>query len=144
MARDPVGTLEMLVSLGFQRVLTSGCDTSALEGLPVIKRLIDQVCLKRGVCTCVTCANKGTHCLSPYVRRLKGESLSCQVSLSISFILDEFDFGCFIVIINLSGGGITERNLQRILEGSGAEEFHCSARSSKDSAMKYRSDKNKT
>lgn len=60
-------------------------------------------------------------------------------------ILDEFDFGCFIVpgILNLSGGGITERNLQRILEGSGAQEFHCSARSSKDSAMKYRSDKNK-
>lgn len=56
-------------------------------------------------------------------------------------ILDEFDFVCFIVIINLSGGGITERNLQRILEGSGAQEFHCSARSSKDSAMKYRSDK---
>lgn len=36
------------------------------------------------------------------------------------------------------GGGITERNLQRILEGSGAEEFHCSARSSRDSAMKFR------
>lgn len=57
-------------------------------------------------------------------------------------MLDEVDFGCFIIIINLSGGGITERNLQRILEGSGAQEFHCSARSSKDSAMKYRSDKN--
>lgn len=37
-----------------------------------------------------------------------------------------------------TGGGITERNLQRILEGSGAQEFHCSARSSKDSAMKFR------
>uniref|UniRef100_A0A3Q2CB14 Copper homeostasis protein cutC homolog n=1 Tax=Cyprinodon variegatus TaxID=28743 RepID=A0A3Q2CB14_CYPVA len=36
------------------------------------------------------------------------------------------------------GGGITERNLQRILEGSGAEEFHCSARSTRDSAMKFR------
>lgn len=52
MARDPVVTLETLVSLGFQRVLTSGCDASALEGLPVIKRLIDQVCLTR-VCVCV-------------------------------------------------------------------------------------------
>lgn len=39
----------------------------------------------------------------------------------------------------MTGGGITERNLQRILEGSGAEEFHCSARSSRDSAMKFRS-----
>lgn len=53
MARDPVVTLETLVSLGFQRVLTSGCDASALEGLPVIKRLIDQVCLVKGVCTCL-------------------------------------------------------------------------------------------
>lgn len=52
MAHDPVVTLETLVSLGFQRVLTSGCDTSALEGLPVIKRLIDQVCLTSGVCVC--------------------------------------------------------------------------------------------
>ncbi|KAK3507065.1 hypothetical protein QTP70_003875 [Hemibagrus guttatus] len=41
-------------------------------------------------------------------------------------------------IIIMPGGGITERNLQRILEGSGAQEFHCSARSSKDSAMKFR------
>ncbi|XP_068923284.1 copper homeostasis protein cutC homolog isoform X3 [Petaurus breviceps papuanus] len=36
------------------------------------------------------------------------------------------------------GGGITERNLQRILEGSGATEFHCSARSARDSCMKFR------
>lgn len=37
-----------------------------------------------------------------------------------------------------TGGGITDRNLQRILEGSGATEFHCSARSSRDSGMKFR------
>uniref|UniRef100_A0A8C4GMW5 Copper homeostasis protein cutC homolog n=1 Tax=Dicentrarchus labrax TaxID=13489 RepID=A0A8C4GMW5_DICLA len=79
--------LETLVSLGFQRVLTSGCDSTALEGLPLIKRLIDQA--------------KGRISIMP-------------------------------------GGGITERNLQRILEGSGAQEFHCSARSGKDSAMKFR------
>ena len=36
------------------------------------------------------------------------------------------------------GGGITERNLERILKGSGAKEFHCSARSSRDSIMAYR------
>lgn len=46
MVHDPVVAVETLVSLGFQRVLTSGCDTSALEGLPLVKRLIDQVCLK--------------------------------------------------------------------------------------------------
>lgn len=78
MARDPVVTLETLVSLGFQRVLTSGCDASALEGLPVIKRLIDQVCLAKGVCTCLFAYR--TDCLSLYVHRLKRESLLCQVS----------------------------------------------------------------
>lgn len=90
MARDPVVTLETLVSLGFQRVLTSGCDASALEGLPVIKRLIDQVCLAKGVCVHVCLLIVGTYCLSPHVHRLKRESLLCQVSQhfpSIHFIL---------------------------------------------------------
>uniref|UniRef100_A0A3Q3BQ35 Copper homeostasis protein cutC homolog n=1 Tax=Kryptolebias marmoratus TaxID=37003 RepID=A0A3Q3BQ35_KRYMA len=87
MVHDPAVALDALISLGFERVLTSGCDSSALEGLHVIKRLIDQA---------------------------KGR------------------------IIVMPGGGITERNLQRILEGSGAQEFHCSARSSRDSAMKFR------
>ncbi|XP_034753785.1 copper homeostasis protein cutC homolog isoform X2 [Etheostoma cragini] len=87
MVNDPVVALETLISLGFQRLLTSGCENSALEGLPLIKRLIEQA--------------KGRIAIMP-------------------------------------GGGITERNLQRILEGSGAEEFHCSARSSRDSAMKFR------
>uniref|UniRef100_A0AAQ4RZV0 Copper homeostasis protein cutC homolog n=1 Tax=Gasterosteus aculeatus aculeatus TaxID=481459 RepID=A0AAQ4RZV0_GASAC len=87
MVHDPVAALETLVSLGFQRLLTSGCENSALEGLPLIKQLIDQA--------------KGRIAIMP-------------------------------------GGGITERNLQRILEGTGAQEFHCSARSSRDSAMKFR------
>lgn len=87
MVYDPLSALETLISMGFERVLTSGCDTSALEGLPLIKRLTDQA---------------------------KGR------------------------IVVMPGGGITERNLQRILEGSGASEFHCSARSPKDSGMKFR------
>lgn len=87
MVREPVVALETLVSLGFERLLTSGSDCTALEGLPVIKRLVEQA---------------------------KGR------------------------IIVMPGGGITERNLQRILEGSGAQEFHCSARSNRDSAMKFR------
>ncbi|KAG8549736.1 hypothetical protein GDO81_019821 [Engystomops pustulosus] len=41
-------------------------------------------------------------------------------------------------IIVMPGGGITERNLHRILEGAGVQEFHCSARSTKESLMKYR------
>uniref|UniRef100_A0A8C4VLB3 Copper homeostasis protein cutC homolog n=1 Tax=Gopherus evgoodei TaxID=1825980 RepID=A0A8C4VLB3_9SAUR len=87
MVHDPLVALETLVSLGFERVLTSGCDSSALEGLPLIKRLTEQA---------------------------KGR------------------------IVVVPGGGITERNLQRILEGSGAPEFHCSARSARDSGMKFR------
>lgn len=58
MVLDPVVALETLISLGFHRVLTSGCDTSALEGLPLIKRLVEQVShfLKRnfqGLSLCV-------------------------------------------------------------------------------------------
>ncbi|XP_056465252.1 copper homeostasis protein cutC homolog [Gadus chalcogrammus] len=87
MVQDPEAALETLMSLGFQRLLTSGCDCSALEGLPVLKRLVKQA--------------KGRISIMP-------------------------------------GGGITERNLQRILEGSRAQEFHCSARSGRDSAMKFR------
>ncbi|XP_076868056.1 copper homeostasis protein cutC homolog isoform X2 [Brachyhypopomus gauderio] len=87
MVHDPSVAVETLASLGFERILTSGCESSALEGLPLIKRLTEQA---------------------------KGR------------------------IIIMPGGGITERNLQRILEGSGAQEFHCSARSSRDSAMKFR------
>uniref|UniRef100_A0AAY4E701 Copper homeostasis protein cutC homolog n=1 Tax=Denticeps clupeoides TaxID=299321 RepID=A0AAY4E701_9TELE len=87
MVHDPAVALEMLISLGFERVLTSGLDSSALEGLPLIKRLVEQA---------------------------KGR------------------------IVIMPGGGISERNLQRILEGSSVQEFHCSARSTKDSAMKFR------
>ncbi|XP_036592270.1 copper homeostasis protein cutC homolog isoform X1 [Trichosurus vulpecula] len=87
MVQDPVVALETLLTLGFERVLTSGCDSSALEGLPVIKQLVEQA---------------------------KGK------------------------IVVMPGGGITERNLQRILEGSGATEFHCSARSARDSGMRFR------
>uniref|UniRef100_A0A8C0E2B4 Copper homeostasis protein cutC homolog n=1 Tax=Balaenoptera musculus TaxID=9771 RepID=A0A8C0E2B4_BALMU len=68
MVHDPMAALETLLTLGFERVLTSGCDSSALEGLPLIKRLIDQA---------------------------KGR------------------------IVVMPGGGVTDRNLQRILEGSG-------------------------
>uniref|UniRef100_A0A8C7BMA0 Copper homeostasis protein cutC homolog n=1 Tax=Neovison vison TaxID=452646 RepID=A0A8C7BMA0_NEOVI len=86
MVHDPMAALETLLTLGFERVLTSGCDSSALEGLPLIKRLIEQV----------------SHNFFPF----------------------------FLTLLNL----------QRILEGSGATEFHCSARSARDSGMKFRSE----
>ncbi|NXK58526.1 CUTC protein, partial [Sylvietta virens] len=94
MVHDPLVALETLISLGFERVLTSGCDSSALEGLSLIKRLAEQV------------SDVPARCVTS---------------------------GLFP-----PGGGITERNLQRILEGSTASEFHCSARSARDSGMKFR------
>lgn len=86
MVREPESSLVVLMELGVDRILTSGHDSSALEGLPVLKKLV------------------------------------------------ELGQGRIIVV---PGGGITERNLTRILEGSGAVEFHCSARTSHGSAMWY-------
>ncbi|XP_067858110.1 copper homeostasis protein cutC homolog isoform X2 [Heptranchias perlo] len=42
MVHDPTVALECLISLGFERVLTSGCDSTALEGLPTIRHLVEQ------------------------------------------------------------------------------------------------------
>ncbi|CAH1784205.1 unnamed protein product [Owenia fusiformis] len=79
--------LETIIQLGCERVLTSGLENSALEGVPVIKNMVD-IAKER--------------------------------------------------IIVMPGGGINERNLQRILDGTGAKEFHCSARSTIPSNMSYR------
>ncbi|KAK9963927.1 hypothetical protein ABG768_005146 [Culter alburnus] len=114
MVHDPVVALEALVSLGFERILTSGCDSSALEGLPVIKRLVEQF-----------------YFTVPDRQRW-------SVHGGRSHASDRFTITAKGRIAIMPGGGITERNLQRILEGSGSQEFHCSARSSKDSSMKFR------
>lgn len=87
MTRNLEESLDILVVLGVERVLTSGGDGTALEGLPTIERLV-----QRG--------------------------------------------GSSILVV--PGGGITERNLSRILQGCKAAEFHCSARTSIISAMEYR------
>lgn len=147
MVHDPVVALETLVSLGFQRVLTSGCDTSALEGLPLIKRLIDQVCLNYMYAYMFVCNHMETLWL--FIFFISTWSLTQQAKGRIAIMPGEyfcFFFICIFLYVFFSclrmffntGGGITERNLQRILEGSGAQEFHGSARSSKDSAMKFR------
>jgi copper homeostasis protein len=86
MVQDPFQSLEDLMELGVDRVLTSGHDSSALEGLPVLESLVEQA---------------------------QGE------------------------IRVVPGGGVNERNVKRILEGSGAKEFHCSARRARESVMKY-------
>lgn len=87
MVKDPFKSLDIIIQLGFERILTSGQDSSALEGLPTIKYLIEKAKER---------------------------------------------------VIIVPGGGITERNLERILGESGAKEFHCSARQSVPSIMRYK------
>lgn len=87
MSRDPREALEALIELGVERVLTSGQERSALEGLDLIADLV----------------------------RLAGNR-----------------------IIVMPGGGISERNLPKILRESGAREFHVSASSPRESGMTFR------
>ena len=43
MVKDPYTSLDNLIGMGFERLLTSGLDSTALEGLPVIKELVEKV-----------------------------------------------------------------------------------------------------
>ncbi|TEA38278.1 hypothetical protein DBR06_SOUSAS110133, partial [Sousa chinensis] len=123
MVHDPMAALETLLTLGFERVLTSGCDISALEGLPLIKRLIDQA---KGRIVVMPVRTVGSHTSNDNskINELSKERIILKSMRNFS--------------MEVPGGGITDRNLQRILEGSGATEFHCSARLARDSGMKFR------
>jgi len=87
MARDPYQALADLVELGVDRVLTSGQEITAFEGLDLLASLVQQA----------------------------GER-----------------------IVVMPGGGIHERNIQRIVEQSGAREVHAAAPITIASAMEYR------
>ena len=87
MTRDPFEALEALVQLGISRVLTSGQERSAMEGLDLITDLVQRA-------------------------------------------------GNRITVV--PGGGITERNVQKILRQSGASEFHVSASATRESPMTFR------
>jgi copper homeostasis protein len=86
-ARDPFQTLEALIGLGVNRVLTSGQEASALEGLPLVAEL---------------------------VRRAGSR------------------------IIVMPGGGITARNIERIVAAAKPKEIHFGALDSVPSAMEFR------
>ena len=86
-AADPFGALETLIELGVDRVLTSGQEATALEGLPLIVEL-----MKRA--------------------------------------------GDRIVI--MPGGGITERNVERIVAQARPSEIHFAALEPIASAMRFR------
>lgn len=87
MAQDPTGALEALIELGVDRVLTSGQESSALEGLDLLRALVEQA-------------------------------------------------GDRIVV--MPGGGIHDRNIERILRASGAREVHVAATRAVESSMRYR------
>ncbi len=87
MAADPFAALETLIELGIERVLTSGQEASALDGLPLIAEL---------------------------VRRAAGR------------------------IVVMPGAGITARNADRIVRGSGATECHFAALHDVDGGMLFR------
>jgi copper homeostasis protein len=86
MCREPERALEELITLGVNRVLTSGQEASCLEGLDLIARLQKQAAGR---------------------------------------------------IIILPGGGITPRNVERIVAGTGVTEVHLSARTTVQSRMQH-------
>lgn len=90
MCRDPQKTLEDLVNLGIERVLTSGQEASCLEGIELLAALQKQAAGRIAV---------------------------------------------------MPGGGITPRNVGRIVSATGVNEIHLSARHSVSSCMTYRNDR---
>jgi copper homeostasis protein len=87
MSRDPYEALDDLIELGLDRILTSGQDFTALEGLDLITELIERA----------------------------GDR-----------------------IIIMPGGGITERNIRKIIDQSGAKEVHVAAPVTVEGRMAYR------
>eukprot|EP01137_Pigoraptor_chileana_P025068 Opistho-2@93992 len=84
---DPFLALERLIVLGFDRVLTSGQDSTALEGLPLLAALV----------------------------RAAGDR-----------------------IVVVPGGGVSERNIERIVQGCSPQEIHASCRHTVPSGMAHR------
>lgn len=87
MCRDPQKALEELISLGCDRVLTSGQAATAQAGIPLLKGLVEQAAGR---------------------------------------------------IIIMPGCGVNSSNAAAILQATGANEIHASARKSIGSGMKFR------
>jgi copper homeostasis protein len=87
MAADPFAALEDIIRLGAERILTSGQERSAAEGMDLIAELVKRA----------------------------GDR-----------------------VIIMPGGGVTERNLRKILDHTGAREIHGSASATRDSRMTFR------
>ncbi len=87
MATDPFRSVDTLIELGVDRLLTSGQERSAVEGMDLIRELVQRA----------------------------GSRLSV-----------------------MPGGGVTERNIRRLLEHTGAREIHGSASASREGRMVFR------
>lgn len=87
MTRDPFAALETLIEIGVDRVLTSGQEYSAIEGLLLLTELVKRA----------------------------GER-----------------------IIIMPGGNLTARNIQQVIETTGAREAHLTAFAPIESPMRYR------
>jgi copper homeostasis protein len=87
MARDPFQSLETLIGLGVDRVLTSGQEATVLEGLPLVAELAS---------------------------RAEGR------------------------IVVMPGGGITPRNVERIVSAARPREIHFASLEPAESAMQFR------
>jgi copper homeostasis protein len=87
MAQRPFDALEAVADLGVDRLLTSGQESSALEGAPLIAELVTAAAGR---------------------------------------------------VVVMPGGGITERNVRRILDQTGAGEIHFSARAATQSPARHR------
>ncbi|GAA2901239.1 copper homeostasis protein CutC [Streptosporangium fragile] len=87
MTADPFAALDTLIALGVDRVLTSGQDTTALEGAPLIASLVERA----------------------------GDR-----------------------VIVMPGGGITPRNVRRVVEATGVSEIHFAALVDAPSPALYR------
>ena len=87
MCRNPQEALEELISLGCDRVLTSGLASTAEAGIPLLKQLVEQAAGR---------------------------------------------------IIIMPGCGVNSKNAAMILNATGAEEIHASARKSVGSGMVFR------
>lgn len=90
MTRDPFEALDVLIAAGIERVLTSGQEATAWEGIDLIKTLVRHA--------------------------------ADRISI-------------------MPGGGVTERNVARIIAQSGVREIHTGGSVTIDSLMDYRNTK---
>ncbi|WP_020611662.1 copper homeostasis protein CutC [Sediminispirochaeta bajacaliforniensis] len=85
--RNPFDALETIIDLGFNRILTSGQAPTVLEGVDLVRELVDRAQER---------------------------------------------------IIIMPGNGITPRNMQKIIELTGAREYHVFVDRERESGMTYR------